>query len=266
MFRERIVRIVFYLLVMILSSESVGLITGGRLPNTISFETVKHDINHNNEINYKSVLRTLNNYKLAYPDDVNFLYGVIYFFGKYGQEVNVKKAADYLRRSAKNEHAPSLYLLGTILTEPDTSIAEKQEGVYFLSIAAEHGSVDAIINLHDMYVKKYFHAKNKLINWLFYATNTGDEDAAFLYGMMLFEEGEASNNLELIYKAEHHFLNFEFKENELEALYMLSTIYGLSDSPLYNKEKRNRYLVMASERGHDYSTSFIKYLKEKGYW
>lgn len=254
--------------ILILSNKAVSSIVVNSEQNieNISFEAIQNDILNKNKLNIKMVLKVLKEHQDIHPDTVNYLLGSIYIFGKYQEKVNVNKAADYLRKSAKNEHAPSLYLLGSILTELDTSVVEKQEGIYFLSKAADHGSVDAIINLHDMYVKKYFHEKNKLIDWLFYATNTGDEDAAFLYGMMLFDEGAANNNLELIYQAEQHFLSFEFKENELEALYTLSAIYGLSDSPLYNKEKRNRYLVMASERGHDYSTSFIKYLKENGYW
>lgn len=262
------IKLIVLCLILILSNKAVSSIVVNSEQNieNISFEAIQNDILNKNKLNIKMVLNVLKEHQDIHPDKVNYLLGTIYFFGKYQEKVNVNKAADCLRRSAKNEHAPSLYLLGTILTEPDTSVVEKQEGIYFLSKAADQGSVDAIINLHDMYVKKYFHEKNKLIDWLYYATNAGDEDAAFLYGMMLFDEGEANNNLELIYKAEQHFLNFEFKENELEAIYILSAIYGLSDSPLYNKEKRNRYLVMASERGHDYSTSFIKYLKENGYW
>ncbi|MEM5548449.1 tetratricopeptide repeat protein [Pseudoalteromonas fuliginea] len=221
-----------------------------------SFEIIEQDILNNRQLNVSQVLNTLEHSKFIYPHRVNYLYGVIYYFGDYGLNKDNEKAYRYLKISADSGDEAAAYLLGTLLVD-DGPLKDIENGIKYLRSASNQGNVDAILNLYEMYRIGKYNDRDNILELLSYAAKNGSEESAIQYAETLFNISLVEQSKKKAQSVALYLLDYSFKSLKGEQFYLLSGIYGLSNSPMHNESKRDYYLNLAAKEGHKFSIKLL---------
>ncbi|WP_273049549.1 hypothetical protein [Pseudoalteromonas sp.] len=245
---------IFVLFLLLVSNIVLGKGLGRE--DLVSIEKVEHDILHNRRLNVSQVLNALEHSKITYPLKVNYLYGGIYYFGDYGLNKDNNKAYHYLKISADNGDATAAYLLGTLLVD-DSPLKDVENGIKYLKFASNGGNVDAILNLYEMYRIGEYKDEDKILELLSYAAKNGSEESAIQYADSLFNISLAEQSKTKAQSVTLFLMGYNFKSLKGEKFYLLTGIYGLSNSPIYDESKRDYYLKLAAKEGHKFSIKLL---------
>lgn len=248
--KEKILILFFLLVSNVISGK------GFEKEHLVTIEMVENDILHNRRLNVSQILYALERNKVTNPLKVNYLYGVIYYFGDYGLDKDNDKAYHHLKISAENGDISAAYLLGTLLVD-DSPLKDIENGIKYLKFASDRGSVDAILNLYEMYRIGKYKGEDHILKLLSYAAKSGSEESAIQYADTLFNISLIEQSDKKAQAAALFLIDYNFKSLKGEKFYLLSGIYGLSNSPIYNEIKRDHYLNLAAREGHSFAIRLL---------
>lgn len=248
--KEKIIILFFFLVSNIVSGKAF------EKDHHVTIEMVENDILHNRRLNVSQVLYALERSKVTNPIKVNYLYGVIYYFGDYGLDKDNDKAYHYLKIPADNGDISAAYLLGTLLVD-DSPLKDIENGIEYLKFASDRGSVDAILNLYEMYKIGKYKDEEHILKLLNHAAKNGSEESAIHYADTLFNISLIEQSYKKAQSVVLFLMGYNFKSLKGESFYLLSGIYGLSNSPIYNEVKRDCYLGLAAKEGHIFAIELL---------
>lgn len=216
--------------------------------NLLSLQEIKQIILNNNIEDKSKVLSSLEFLKVSEKAEVNYLYGVIDFYGLIGKKC-IKNAAKYLEISVSMNHIEANYLLGSIYVT-EKSVLDTSRGLELLEFAAEKGHKDAMFNLYSLSKQNVNPNRREAKNWLVKAANSGSENSALIYTQELYFEAKATSSSVKVEQALNMFEDTTFDEFKGEAYFLAAQIYGNSNFPeSYNKEKRDYFIQESASIG-----------------
>tara|TARA_B110000238_G_C16052986_1_gene406958 strand:- start:51 stop:851 length:801 start_codon:yes stop_codon:yes gene_type:complete len=203
------------------------------------------------EINKKEhIFKALEVLKVDYPADVNYLLGVMYYFGII-ENINVQQAIKYLEISTNLKHVEATYLLGSILVSLETE-PNIERGIILLESAAEDGHTDAMFNVFSLYKKGVYSDETAAFEWLISATNLGAENSSLVYAQEIYFDAQKDKDSEKAKQAISILEQTKFSEFKGEAYFLLSQIYANPEfESVKNKEKRDKYLEISASQGFE---------------
>jgi len=216
--------------------------------NSMTIKEVKNLILNGTFESENDVWTNLERLECEEGAEVNYLYGVIYYFGLMGQK-SLERAIHYLDMSVALKHIEASYLLGTIYVT-ESEMLDIKAGVERLEFAAKNGHSDAMFNLFSLFKKGVYTNEKAARNWLIEAANTGAENSALIYAQELYSEAKKSSSSDKVTEALRVLVNTQFHEFEGEAYFLAAQIYGNSNfSKSFSKAKRDQYLEQSANLG-----------------
>ncbi|RZM78360.1 hypothetical protein C3B51_14370 [Pseudoalteromonas rubra] len=187
----------------------------------------------------------------------NYLLSLVYGYGLYGVEKNIEKSESYFLPLLDLKYRDIFFVAGTFWS--NSSNPEKfKKGVVLLERAAEEGDLDALYNLYSLYDHGRYSNKNKLGDILARNYNKGSKEIALQYGKVMMDVLIEKQDKIRMLKVLDNLSRISFKGHEGEYYYVLAGFYGYSNTPLYDEEKRDYYLMLSYENGYDAAEKLLK--------
>ncbi|GHB59260.1 hypothetical protein GCM10008107_05500 [Psychrosphaera saromensis] len=204
----------------------------------------------NNEIDKKyNVLKALSNLEMEYPADVNYLRGLMYFYGKI-ENKNISEAIKYLNLAVDLNHIEASYLLGSIFISFEPR--DITSGIELLEIASKNGHLRAMYNIFVLYKKGIYLNKAAAFDWIAKAASLGEENSSLIYANEIYSEAQIDKNLEKVKKAVNILESTQFQKLKGEAYFLLASIYNDSEFKfIENDQKRDKYLELSASEGFE---------------
>ncbi|AZZ96408.1 hypothetical protein [Pseudoalteromonas sp. R3] len=187
----------------------------------------------------------------------NYLLSLVYGYGLYGVEKNIEKSEYYFLPLLELKYRDIFFVAGTFWSNSRNPEKFKR-GVILLEKASEEGDLDALYNLYSLYNHGRYTNKDKLGDILGRNYDKGDKEIALQYGKVMIDGLiEKQDKLGML-KVLDNLSRISFKGYEGEYYYVLAGFYGYTNSPLYDEEKRNYYLIRSYENGYYAAEKLLK--------
>lgn len=222
----------------------------------LSLKEIEADIFGSKKLDKIQVMKKLND---AGKEDKNlmfYLLGIVHGYGLYGNEVNLKKAEEYLLSLVKLDYKDVNYFLGTLLSRSSDPQKVREASAYLIHSSAK-GDLDALYNLYSLYSEGFYTDKSTLSNLLKSNLYRGDKDIVIQFGKVMLdiylEKPDKQKMLSVLSSIE----NIDLTGYEGQYYYLLSGYYGFPTSPLFDESKSNNYLFKSHEHGYAAATKLL---------
>lgn len=249
-----IIRFLLYIFLFFIISSNVIAVTYKDF--NVSNEEVMNKVisiieaDTNNESDETFVMNSLLSLKVTYPDEVNFRFGQIFYFGRFGVR-DIKKSVEYLSIAASLNHPGSNYMLGSILVDGEYEGEGSFEmGVDYLEKASNQNVADAMFNLYALY-RKGLYPKEKAIYWLDYSASIGYERSVIFSAYEKYLSARDKGSREQVIKIVDGLIGYNFKESSGERYFFIGTMYSDEKSPIFNNDLRLKYLKLSADNGYE---------------
>jgi len=176
-----------------------------------------------------------------------FNVGLMYQKG-IGVKSDGKEAYTWFRRAAENGYEKAQTYLGCYLLEGVFVKQNYVDALYWLKKAMAQGNAEAYFYASKVYEQGLGVRSdlNTAIEYLKVSARLGFDKAQYEYGELLYKKGSEDPEFHFGYR----YLNLAAMQNNLEATFLMATIFLCDASNIYNPKKGLDLLIKAAKQNH----------------